>query len=262
MFQKVWSKAQSEDLPVHRSLLTPMMFLERALHVFPEKAAVVDGDRRYTYAEFGSRVYRLASALVKAGIGKGDRVAVLLPNTVEFLEIYFAVPQVGAVLVPINRLLSPGEVKYILRHSGAGALIVHETLGNLLEPIRGELDLRLVIWVGPEKEKKGPTDFIYEEFLQEGRAEPFVYRVDDEDQTISINYTSGTTGRPKGVMYTHRGAYLNAMGEIVETGIPLPASCGRCPCTIATAGVSPGPSPGWARSTSACRKCGPRRSFG
>lgn len=220
LFQKVWSKEQWGDLPVHCSLLTPMMFLERALHVFPEKTAVVDGDRRYTYAEFGSRVYRLASALAKAGIGKGDRVAVLLPNTVEFLEIYFAVPQIGAILVPINRLLSPGEMKYILQHSEARALIVHGTLGHLLEPIRGALDhLHLVIWTGPGNEAGDPSDLIYENFLQEGQAEPFVYRVDDEDQTISINYTSGTTGRPKGVMYTHRGAYLNALGEIVETGL-------------------------------------------
>ncbi|MBO2531946.1 MAG: acyl-CoA synthetase [Thermoactinomycetaceae bacterium] len=219
LFQKVWSKGQWEGLPVHRSLLTPMMFLERALHVFPEKTAVVDGNRRYTYAEFGSRVYRLASALIKAGIDKGDRVAVLLPNTAEFLEIYFAVPQAGGVLVPINRLLSSGEVKYILRHSGAKALIVHGTLGHLLEPIRGELDLPLVIWTGPEKKAGDPADFSYEDFLREGRDEPFVYRVDDEDQIISINYTSGTTGQPKGVMYTHRGAYLNAMGEIVETGL-------------------------------------------
>ncbi len=218
LFQQVWSKAQWEDLPVHRSLLTPMMFLERALHTFSDQTAVVDGDRRYTYGEFGSRVYRLADALGKAGIDKGDRVAVLLPNSVEFLEIYFAVPQIGAILVPINRLLAPGEVKYILQHSGAKALIIHGTLGHLLEPIRRELDaLNLVIWTGPVEGDS--SDLHYDRFLQEGRAEPFVYRVDDEDQTISINYTSGTTGRPKGVMYTHRGAYLNAMGEIVETGL-------------------------------------------
>jgi fatty-acyl-CoA synthase len=220
LFQKVWSKAQWDGLPVHRSLLTPMMFLERALHVFPEKTAVVDGERRFTYAEFGSRVYRLASALHKAGIEKGDRVAVLSPNTVEFLEAYFAVPQIGAVMVPINRLLSSQEVKYILQHSEAKALILHGELGHLLEPVWNELEhLEQVIWTGQREQGALATGWTYEAFLEEGSGDPFVYMVDDEDQTISINYTSGTTGRPKGVMYTHRGAYLNAMGEIVEAGL-------------------------------------------
>src|SRR5947209_1807369 len=113
-FQKLWSRDQWAGLPVHRSLLTPLMFLERALHVFPEKVGVVDGDRRWTYAEFGGRVYRLADGLRRRGIEKGDRVALLCRNSSEALEAHFGVPQLGAILVPINVRLTAGEIGAIL----------------------------------------------------------------------------------------------------------------------------------------------------
>jgi fatty-acyl-CoA synthase len=226
VFQQLWSRPQWPDLPVYRSVLSPLMLLERTLHVFPEKVGVVDGDRRVTYRELGQRVYRLASALRARGVEKGDRVALLLRNSLEMLEAHFAVPQLGAVMVPINVRLSSAEIHYILEHSGARALLLDSELASLVEPIRSDLPgLELVVDVdlGPrwgEPSRPGPEHGVdYESFIQAGSPDPFVYPVDDEDQTISINYTSGTTGRPKGVMVTHRGGYLNALGELLESNL-------------------------------------------
>jgi fatty-acyl-CoA synthase len=228
-FQKLWSKEQWTGLPVYRSTLSPLMFLERTLHVFPEKIGVVDGSRRLTYAEFGARVYRLAHALRKHGIEKGDRVALLCRNSTEVLEAHFGVPQLGAILVPINIRLASDEIAYILDHSGAKVLILDTELAHLVAPIRSNLPhLSLIIKAqvsarhadgSAESETTAFDGPDYEEFLADSSPEPFVYPVDDEDHTISINYTSGTTGRPKGVMYTHRGAYLNALGEMLQTGL-------------------------------------------
>src|SRR5204863_3752767 len=122
---------QWQGLPVYRSMLTPLMLLERTLHAFPNKTGVVDGDRRLTYRELGERVYRLASALRARGVRKGDRVALLLRNSLEMLEAHFAIPQLGAVMVPINVRLSSGEISYILQHAGARALILDSELAAL-----------------------------------------------------------------------------------------------------------------------------------
>ncbi len=206
---------EGAGLPVHRATLTPLAFLERTLSVYPEKVAVVDGARRFTYAELGERVYRLASALRRAGVRKGDRVAVLSPNSTELLEAHFGVPQLGAVLVAINARLSPGEVTAILRHSGARVLLVDPALAADVD--RGALELTHLVFTGSGGDRAPAWGEIgYERLLATGSPEPFAADVDDEDQTISINYTSGTTGQPKGAMYTHRGAYLNALAEIVE----------------------------------------------
>ncbi|MFQ5409665.1 MAG: AMP-binding protein, partial [Anaerolineales bacterium] len=228
VFQKLWSRDQWSGMAVHRSILSPLMYLERTLHVYPEKLAVVDGARRLTYAEFGARVYRLASALRGRGVGVGDRVALLCRNSAEVLEAHFAVPQLGAILVPINVRLTAPEIGYILGHSGAKALILDTELSEGLAPEQPELQALQLIVLADIAPRHGDASAAreqsvegvhYEALLAEGSPEPFVYPVSDEDHTISINYTSGTTGRPKGVMYTHRGAYLNAMGEIVETGL-------------------------------------------
>jgi len=178
---------------------------------------VVDGERRFTWAEHGARVYRLASALRRAGVRKGDRVAVLSPNAAEVLEAHFGVPQIGAVLVAVNTRLSAPEVVTILRHAGARVLVCDPAMTDIALAARAELDLTLLVWTG-EGGGKDPAwgEIGYERFLETGSPEPFAPDVDDEDQTITINYTSGTTGQPKGVMYTHRGAYLNALGELVE----------------------------------------------
>jgi len=219
VFQQLWSRPQWEGLPVYRSILTPLMLLERTLHVYPDKVGVVDGNLRLTYREFGQRVYRLASALRNSGIKRGDRVAMLLRNSIEMLEAHFAVPQIGAAMVPINVRLSASEIAYILEHSGATAIIVDTEIAGLLPRnppgtvVHVELGPR---WAELARDAPGVP---YEAFLQHGSPDPFVYDVDDEDQTISINYTSGTTGRPKGVMTTHRGSYLNALGEVLEAGM-------------------------------------------
>jgi len=199
--------------------LTPIAFLERSVRVFPNKTAVVYGDRRWTYAEFGERVGRFAGALERAGVVPGDRVAVLAPNVPELLEAHFAVLRAGAVLVAINTRLNAAEVGYILNHSRAKVVMVDVDLApqvadapdglranpllvNLPDPVAGRMGSPL----------DGPS---FDEFVSGAQVVPIAGSIDDEQSMTSINYTSGTTGRPKGVMYTHRGAALNALAEVI-----------------------------------------------
>ena len=203
---------------VHRSHLTPLRFLQRSASVFREKPAIVYGERSWTYPEMEARVNRLASALLAAGLQKGDRVAYLVPNIPAMLEGHFAVPLAGGILVAINTRLSAPEIAYILEHSGAKILVVDTELAHLVAPSLGTLpELRLVVSV---EDMPGGTRLPgpdYEALLATGSPHPLDWPLDDEDETIAIDYTSGTTGRPKGVMYTHRGAYLNSLGELLET---------------------------------------------
>jgi fatty-acyl-CoA synthase len=196
---------------VYRTELTPVSFLQRTAYVMPDKIAVVHGDRRYTYREFEARVNRLASHLRAAGLQKHDRVAFLCPNIPPLLEAHFAVPAAGGILVAINTRLSSGEIGYILDHSGARFLFVEAELQPLVEPLK--IDKLRIIRI----DDSGATDDPYEQFLAQGSPEPVESWLEDEEEPISINYTSGTTGQPKGVLYTHRGGYLNALGEIIET---------------------------------------------
>jgi fatty-acyl-CoA synthase len=196
---------------VYRSELTPVSFLQRSASVFPDKTAVVHGERRYTYRQFEERVNRLASALRAAGMQKHDRVAFLCPNIPALLEGTFGVPAAGGILVAINTRLSAAEISYILQHSGAKFLFVDAELEPLVEEAKGLRVVRVL--------DNGAADDPYEAFLAGGTPEPVESWLEDEEETISINYTSGTTGRPKGVMYTYRGAYLNALGEVIETGM-------------------------------------------
>ncbi|NYD52172.1 fatty-acyl-CoA synthase [Actinomadura luteofluorescens] len=202
--------------PGHTAL-TPLAFLERSAQVFPGKTAYVHGDRRATYAEFAAETTRLANALRASGIEPGDRVAYLAPNIPELLVAHFAVPLAGAVLVAINTRLAPDEIRYILDHSGAKALVVDAGLHPSVAPLAGGLPLTVTIpatGAGPDPAVGGIG---YEELAARGSDDPLPWAVRDENAAISINYTSGTTGRPKGVVYTHRGAYLNALGEVVHS---------------------------------------------
>ncbi|OGL65489.1 MAG: acyl-CoA synthetase [Candidatus Tectomicrobia bacterium RIFCSPLOWO2_12_FULL_69_37] len=204
--------------------LSPLSLMERNSWVFKTKTAVVHGKQRYTYGEFAERIQRCASALKAAGVRKGDRVAYLVPNLPAMLEAHFAVPLLGAVLVAINIRLSPDEIAYICAHSGAKVLVTDtevakplaghaekfagvETFVNVVDEQAGH-SLNDAHFQGPE----------YEDFLRSGRNEELPWKIDDELTPLAINYTSGTTGRPKGVIYTHRGAYVNAIGETLEMG--------------------------------------------
>jgi fatty-acyl-CoA synthase len=190
------------------SPLTPLDFLARSVHAWRDLTAVVDGDRRFTYAEFGARVERQAAALRQLGVQPGDRVAVLAPNGAMALEAHFAPMQIGAILVMLNTRLASAELEWILHHCGANVLLVDPQLKHLAA-------------------NAGVPHVIedYEAFLVEqpsglpcpdssGHA-----AVTDENACIAINYTSGTTGFPKGVMFSHRGAWTNAIGELTEHGL-------------------------------------------
>ncbi len=203
---------------VYKSFLTPLSFIERSASVYPSKTAIVHGTKRYTYREFGERVNRFASALRQNGLAKGDRVAVLLPNIPPMLEAHFAVLLAGGMIVPINTRLSPGEVEYILNHSGASYLFCDTELSSMVKPHHANLPaLKLTINVADAPGFETLPGIDYEEFLDHGSPAPLPWVIADEDESIAINYTSGTTGRPKGVVFSHRGAYLNAIGEGIET---------------------------------------------
>jgi fatty-acyl-CoA synthase len=199
----------TEATKVFRTDLNPVDLLRRAAYMYPDKAAVVDGERRLTYRELAQRSWRLANALRSAGLGKGDRVATLLFNSAPMLEAHFGVPASGGILVAINNRLASAEVGYILEHSGARFLLLDVELEPLVAPL--ELSGLTVIRCG--------SDGDYEQFLADAPPTLPESWLEHEEETISINYTSGTTGRPKGVQYTYRGAYLNALSEVMVAGL-------------------------------------------
>ena len=203
---------------VYRTELTPLSFLERSSLVYADKTAIVDGDRRITYSEMALETTRIANALAESGIGPGDRVAFLCSNIPEMLLAHFGVPLIGAVLVAVNTRLAPDEIRYILDHSGTKMLFGETELLAPLARVMGDLpNVAEVVSIDRSGTQAGYRTTPYQGFLTRGSDQPLPWTVDDEERTISINYTSGTTGRPKGVMYTHRGAYLNALGEIIHS---------------------------------------------
>jgi acyl-CoA synthetase (AMP-forming)/AMP-acid ligase II len=184
------------------SPLSPLDFLARSAHTWRNSIAVVEGERRFTYAEFAQRVERQAAALQALGVAPGDRVAVLAPNGAMALEAHFAPMRIGAIVVMLNTRLASGELEWILKHCGAKVLLVDPAL----KPLIVNAGVSRVI-----------DD--YEAMLAGAPAGCTPHPVTDENACVAVNYTSGTTGFPKGVMYTHRGAWVNALGEIAEHGL-------------------------------------------
>jgi fatty-acyl-CoA synthase len=199
--------------PANYVPLSPISFLVRAARVYPNRVAVVHGTRRITYAEFFERARRLGSALAGLGIGKGDTVAIVAPNVPALLEAHYAVPMLGAVLCPINTRLDAAAIAFILRHGEAKALLVDRELGPVVTRALALLrEGPPVIEIDDPAVADGDrvSEIEYEAFLAAGDPAHPVRLPDDEWQAISLNYTSGTTGDPKGVVLHHRGAYLNA----------------------------------------------------
>ncbi len=204
--------------------LTPLEFARRTARLHPTREAVVDGPVRLTYAQFFEHCDRWSHVLQAHGVTAGDRVAYIAPNGLPQLASFYAVPQIGAVLVPINFRLSAGEFAYILNHSVATVVCVHADYLEMVDSIRGDLTtVRQFIAIGPTPgtvvERQGWSD--YDTLL--AAATPACERPGtvDERSLLSINYTSGTTSRPKGVMITHRNAYMNSVGTLLH----LPMTC-------------------------------------
>ena len=194
--------------------LSPLEFARRARRLYADREAVVDGDHRSTYAAFFDRCDRWSTALQAMGIRQGDRVAYIAPNTHAHLEGYYAVPQIGAVLVPINYRLTPDDFVYLLNHSGSRIVCAHSVYLDALDGVRDQLKtVEHFVALEDGASRQGWID--YETRL--ARADAAFTRPDiKESDLLTINYTSGTTARPKGVMITHRNAYMNSIGTLVH----------------------------------------------
>jgi acyl-CoA synthetase (AMP-forming)/AMP-acid ligase II len=192
--------------------LTPLEFARRAGRLYPTREAVVDGDERFTYERFLGRCDRWSAALQALGVKQGDRVVYIAPNTHAQLESFYAVPQIGAVLVPVNFRLTAADFAYIINHSGARVVCAHE---DYLEAIDGIRDQITGVQHFVALEGSRPTWFDYE-LLVAAAAPTFKSVPISERDLLTINYTSGTTSRPKGVMITHRNAYMNVVGTLVH----------------------------------------------
>jgi fatty-acyl-CoA synthase len=203
--------------------LTPLTFLERAAYVYPERPSVIHGSQRFTWRETYARCRRLASALARRGIGKNDTVALMAPNIPAMYEAHFGVPMCGAVLNTLNTRLDAETIAFMLRHGGARVLITDREFSATIESALKLLDERpLVIDIDDPSYQDGRTlgEIGYEAFLAEGDPDYAWQGPADEWDAISLNYTSGTTGDPKGVVCHHRGAYLNAISNVLDWDLP------------------------------------------
>ena len=207
--------------------LSPLSFIERTREVYPDHPCVVYGDRTYTWSETYNRCLKFAGALEKHGIGPGDTVSIIAPNTPEIFEAHYAIPMTGAVLNAINTRLEADTIAYILDHGDARAFIVDTQLSPTVKEalVKSKKDILVIDIEDPranlqagEGERLGK--YSYEEFLAQGDIDYQWRRPTDEWQAIALNYTSGTTGRPKGVVYHHRGSYLMSMGSVIAWNMP------------------------------------------
>ncbi len=204
--------------------LSPLSYLERTAYVYPDYTSVVYGSRRYTWSDTFSRCRRLASALSKRGIGKGDTVSIIAANIPEMYEAHFGVPMAGAVLNAINTRLDAAIVAFILNYSEANVLLVDPEFSGVVKEALKNVENKnlLVIDIQDETFEDGEAlgALTYDQLLAEGDADFEWLLPDDEWDAITLNFTSGTTGNPKGVVYHHRGAALNATSNILEWGMP------------------------------------------
>lgn len=242
-----------EKTPANYESLSPLSFLERAANVYPDYTATVHGDIHKTWKETETRCRKLASALSKQGIGEGDTVSVIAPNLPELFEMHFGVPMCGAVLNAINTRLDADAIAFIFQHAESKVVIVDKEFTEVVKKALKMIAHRpLVISIDDPLFNEGEliNELTYEEFILDGDPEFEYWPPNDEWQAISLNYTSGTTGNPKGVVYHHRGAHLNAVSNVMSWGmnahpvylwtLPMFHCNGWCfPWTIAAvAGVS------------------------
>jgi fatty-acyl-CoA synthase len=220
--QDLW--AALKPGPANFAPLTPISFLPRTAEIHPDRIAVVHGTRRITYAAFYARARRLASALARRGIGRGDTVAAMLPNVPAMLEAHFGVPMLGAVLNTINTRLDAETVAYILEHGEAKAIITDRVFAAVVGPALKRMKRKVLVIDNDDPLYTGPGERLgeieYEAFLEQGDPGFAWSPPENESAPIALNYTSGTTGRPKGVVYHHRGTFLESVGNIM--GWPLP----------------------------------------
>ncbi|MCA9093033.1 MAG: acyl-CoA synthetase [Planctomycetaceae bacterium] len=206
--------------PANYVPLTPLSFLERTAGVFPNRLAWIHGDRRATYREFRERCLRLASALVKRGIGKNDTVSIMASNIPPMLEAHYGVPMAGAVLNTLNVRLDAATIAFSLDHAETKVLLTDREFAPVIQEALQHTERKVLVIDIDDPEYDGPGELLgeieYEEFLKTGDADFEWVRPENEWDAISLNYTSGTTGNPKGVVYHHRGAYLLALGNILS----------------------------------------------
>src|SRR5690349_16540842 len=223
------ARAQSFDVGLDKNAanytpLTPLSLLARTAHVYPAHPAVTHGGRRLNWAEVYSRCRRLASALKARGIGRGDTVATMLPNVPAMYEAHFGVPMAGAVLNTLNTRLDADAIAFMLDHGEAKALLTDREFSPVIEQALKRVARRPFVIDVDDAMYDGGTrlgEIEYEQFIAEGDPQFAWAHPEDEWDAISLNYTSGTTGDPKGVVYHHRGAYLNALSNIVSWAMPL-----------------------------------------
>ncbi len=207
-----------EKNPANYTPLSPLTFIERAASVYPERCALIYGDRQQNWASTYSRCRKLASALQQSGIGEDDTVAVMLPNVPAMYELHFAVPMSGGVINALNYRLDADAIAFMLMHSGAKILFTDREFCEVIEGALAQLEVKPMV-VDVDDSAFSGGEFIgeieYENYLEQGDAD-FQWRLpQDEWQAIALGYTSGTTGDPKGVVTHHRGAYLNAVSNVL-----------------------------------------------